>query len=282
MMKRLVLCMLMLSAPAQAADKGECRDAYVEGQRLRQQGKLTLARDELVVCAQDACPKVVRADCATWLAEVEASIPSVVVSAIGLDGTDSIDVRVLADGELLRERLDGRQIPLDPGPRLLRFELEGAPAIERRVVLREGDKSRSIEVSFERPAPPPPKRQEKQRPPRKHEERIVPWPLVGVAGGLALAGVAVFVGLGVTAKNEYQELDERCGPNAASPSARGTCSPDEVDDVHMKLVLADVSLGVALGFFAVGAGLTIFNLTSQTQETGWRLQVGPGGARVSF
>jgi len=281
-MKRLVLFLMMLSAPAQAADvsKEQCRAAYVEGQQLRQQGKLTLARDELVICAQDACPKVVRTDCATWLAEVEASIPSVVISAKGIDGADSIDVRVLADGELVRERLDGRQIPLDPGPRVLRFELDGAPAIERRVVLREGDKGRLLDVSFERPAPPPVRpKQEKPRPVR--EERIVPWPLVGVAGGLALAGVAVFVGLGVSAKNDYQELDERCGPHATVAAARGSCAPEDVDDVHMKFVLADVSLGVSLGFFAVGAGLTIFNLTSQTPDT-TGLQIGPGGARLSF
>jgi hypothetical protein len=74
------------SAPAPAASKAEekrvCAVASEEAQLRRIHGKLRGARDQLLICARDVCPTLVKHDCDHWLAEVDASMPTVVISAL--------------------------------------------------------------------------------------------------------------------------------------------------------------------------------------------------------
>src|SRR5579883_734779 len=93
-------------ARADAPDKAACAASYEQAQRLRRDRKLVLSREALLVCLQDSCPALLRADCATWLKEVEASLPTVVFEAQGADGAFLADVTVSSGGVVLASRLD--------------------------------------------------------------------------------------------------------------------------------------------------------------------------------
>ncbi|WP_438011704.1 hypothetical protein WME89_25535 [Sorangium sp. So ce321] len=140
--------------------KRACAAAYERAQGLRRDGKLIAAREALIACSQPTCPAAAVADCGPWLAEVEKSLPSVVIAARDAGGRERLDVRVLVDGRLLAATLDGKALPVDPGPHTFRYEPAGGPAVEERVLIREGEKNRAITVILGSPpagAPPSPR-----------------------------------------------------------------------------------------------------------------------------
>ncbi|WP_437663463.1 hypothetical protein [Sorangium sp. So ce1182] len=140
--------------------KRACAAAYERAQGLRRDGKLIAAREALIACSQPTCPAAAVADCGPWLAEVEKSLPSVVIAARDAGGRERLDVRVLVDGRLLAAALDGKALPVDPGPHTFRYEPAGGPAVEERVLIREGEKNRAITVILGAPpggAPPSPR-----------------------------------------------------------------------------------------------------------------------------
>src|SRR5262245_25347194 len=87
-----VVCSRASAAPR--VDKRTCLATNESAQRLRKDGKLRGAREQLVVCARTECPLVVRQDCAQWLNEVGAAIPSVVVAARDASGKETLAVKV--------------------------------------------------------------------------------------------------------------------------------------------------------------------------------------------
>src|SRR5258708_17774735 len=78
--------------------KHECIAASTEGQTLRKDEKLLEARDQILVCARDVCPGIVKSHCARWLTEIEEQIPSIVVRAQNAAGADLTDARLTIDG----------------------------------------------------------------------------------------------------------------------------------------------------------------------------------------
>ncbi|XXT24056.1 hypothetical protein WME94_21185 [Sorangium sp. So ce429] len=139
------LSLVAVEARAQPS-KRACAAAYERAQGLRRDGKLIAAREALIACSQPTCPAAAVADCGPWLAEVEKSLPSVVIAARDAGGRERLDVRVLVDGRLLAAALDGKALPVDPGPHTFRYEPAGGPAVEERVLIREGEKNRAITV----------------------------------------------------------------------------------------------------------------------------------------
>src|SRR5579863_43066 len=109
-----LFCLTASSARADHArteqTKAACADAYGKAQVLRDAHKLVSAREQLRVCARTSCTRFIARDCATWLGEVEARIPSVVLSAQEATGADIVDATVTMDGAVIAERLDGRAI----------------------------------------------------------------------------------------------------------------------------------------------------------------------------
>ncbi|WP_437581526.1 hypothetical protein [Sorangium sp. So ce887] len=141
--------------------KRACAAAYERAQGLRRDGKLLAAREALIACSQPTCPAAAVADCGPWLAEVEKSLPTVVIAARDAHGRERLDVRVLVDGRLLAAALDGKALPVDPGPHTFRYQPAWGPAVEERVLIREGEKNRALTValgasSAGAPASPPP------------------------------------------------------------------------------------------------------------------------------
>jgi hypothetical protein len=228
---------------ARAQDKQACAAAHEEAQIWRQKGSLKASRDRLKVCARDACPALLRSDCVTWLEQVERSMASVVFEA-QKGGADLVEVRVFLDGALVASRLNGRSVEVEPGEHLLRFEAPGVAPLERRVVIREGEKSRLVSAIFD-PGPPP------RRPAPR---RPVP---VGVYafGALGLAGFAGFAGFGLAGRIGENELrEENCAPN---------CDRGRTDAVRKKYVLANASFSVGA---VASAGAAIWYLLRPAEE----------------
>jgi hypothetical protein len=117
---------LLLAGPRVFAfDRAACFDAATEGQSLRDARRLVEARERFRVCAQDECPVSMKGDCAAWLADVEKSLPTVVVSTRSETGTEVTDIVVLVDGRPFISMVDGKSMAIDPGPHTFRFVRTG-------------------------------------------------------------------------------------------------------------------------------------------------------------
>jgi hypothetical protein len=271
------------AALGQPDDKQACTDAYVANQKLRKDGKLTLAREQLLLCAQEACPGPIKADCVKWLGDLEQNIPTVVIDAKDREGRDTTAVRVLVDGQKVAEKLDGRPLAIDPGEHTLRFEYDGADPIEQRIVVQQGAKNRSMSVSFATASatvPEPAKNGDTPTPATPDDGPPVHWAVVAVIGVLSLGAFATFAGFGVTGKQDADELDRTCGENAEDPNLRRTCTDEQIEDVRTKLIVADVMLGVGVATAAVAIGLLIWNVAADSSSTAVEVHLAPtvGGA----
>jgi len=126
------------SASGQVEDvKGACLNAHEQGQIARKTSRFEDARAHLLVCAQENCPGLVRADCVEWLSELEKVYPSVVFDAY-VDGRQALNVSAYADGQLVTDRIDGRSVRMDPGRHTFRLQVTGFPPSEQVIVLPEG------------------------------------------------------------------------------------------------------------------------------------------------
>ena len=226
--------LVALSAPAKAEDAVRaCIAASTDAQTLRSQGKLLAAREQMVACARDACPPIVRSHCARWLSEIEAQIPSVVVRAENADGTDAVDARVTIDGRA--GKLDGQPVRLDPGPHTVVVENDRGARKEQQVLLVAGETARKIALRF------PPLAQSAA--PEAPEQQRIPtgaWILGGV-GTAALAGATYF---GFAAKSELDSLNGSCSPH---------CTDAQAHAGRTDALVFDVLLGA--GAAAVGGAL---------------------------
>ena len=136
------------SALADEPSKLECVQANEAAQSLRQSGKLHDARAQLLVCVATSCPAPVRSDCAERLKEVDKTMPTIIFDVKDKDGIALTAVAVASDGAPLVARLDGTALPVDPGEHVFRFSSEGLPPLERKLVIREGEKDRHEPIAL--------------------------------------------------------------------------------------------------------------------------------------
>ncbi len=244
-----------------APDKASCAAAHERGQIERKDGRLLAARESFAYCAQRTCPALARSDCTSWLAEIDAAIPTLVLAAT-LDGKAVHDMRVLVDGAVVLEHADsGATLSVDPGARRLRVELAGAKARESAVVVASGEKNRAVVVdlvSEQAPEPPPPPVEPRPSPterpsapsPKPSDEpatapRRSAVPAI-VAGGASIAGFTVFAVLGLRGVAEENRLRRDCKPS---------CDPHDVDALVTGYHVADVALLVGIAAAGVAAVL---------------------------
>jgi hypothetical protein len=220
-----------------ANDAAACRSAYEQTQTLRKEGKLAGAHAQAEQCML-ACRAGIRDDCVTWLAAIEASQPTVVFEVRGPGGQDTTAVRVLLDGIAVKDRLDGRALPVDPGDHALRFELEGAAPVVERVTIREGEKNRKITVSFAKDTPAEPIK------PPATSVPVLTW----IFGGVGLAAMAAGGALWGVGRGNVAGLRDSCAPH---------CSQAQVDRARVELNAGDVAFFSGLGLAAVGAVLLV-------------------------
>ncbi|WP_437940997.1 hypothetical protein [Sorangium sp. So ce341] len=231
-------------ARARAGDAEACFTASEEGQRLRDEGRLREARARFIACGGAGCPDLVQSDCAGWLSDVTARVPTLILSAQDEQGHDVADVRVTIDGAPLAARLDGKAVEVDPGERVLRFERPGSAPVELRLVVREGEKLRRVSARLARPGASAGAPAAGALPPR--EDRAASPPASGLILPIALGGVAAgsgvaYAALGLSARADADRLRATCAPR---------CAEADVDAVRAKILGANIAFGVGVAALA--------------------------------
>jgi hypothetical protein len=207
--------------------KKACHEAYEQGQRLKRAGRLKDARAAFLVCSRDPCPSAFQPECVSWLDEAEKALPSV-VPRVAHGDTLLTDVRISMDGVLLADKLDGREISIDPGEHTFRVEAPGYRPIEKRLLLVEGDKAHS--VTFDMLAVP------SLTSLAVHRKKPAPWSAV-TASSIAAAAAASFAYFGATGLARREDVLNICQQH---------CSASDISYTQEHFAIADVSLGVAL------------------------------------
>jgi hypothetical protein len=271
---------------AQADEKQQCAKASERGQELRDDGKYRSAREAFKSCSRPSCPMLVQSDCIKWLADLDATSPSVVIVAKDGKGSDVTAVTVAVDGAPLTTALDGRPLLVDPGEHEFRYEARGFPAQNARIVIHAGEKSRLLTVQFpaSEPSAGSPTSVGKTGgdapvgPPEKSALPTIGWISIGV-------GAAMFVGAGVSyavrqsALNDAQSLC--AGPNYTR------CPPNnpqlESDQTRGQTASTLVTVFGILGAVGVIGGLVLLT-TSQVHASQSRLVIAPtlGGAYAAW
>lgn len=244
----------LFAANAQAATKDQCISAFDQGQTLRRGGHLKQAREQLLVCAQQECPSVLRADCSDVLRQVEAAMPSIVLRIQDANGLDVTNVQVELNGAPLTNASDGRAIPVDPGKVTINVK-QGTLSVTVDAVVAEAEKNRIVKVTI---GGEPQKKPEpvKPAPPPEPARDVVGY---AVPGALAAIGVAGFVIAGVTrlgAGSDADDAKKSCGP---------VCPESTRDHLSSELVRANIFFGVGIGG-VVAAAATWFILAPRSQS----------------
>jgi hypothetical protein len=250
---------VVAAAPAGARaddgdDKRACGVTYALTQTLRQAGKLTAARRPAMICSRDTCAEFIRTDCARWLAEIDASQPTVVFEVRDAAGLETTAVRVELDGKPWIDRLDGKAAAVDPGLHKLHFVLAGGGEIDDTVQIREGEKNRKLTASFQNagsPAPlgdgaAPPVSEPGGEPQRRS---VAPW----VIGGVGLAALAVG---GILAGVVAADKSTTENPHNCNQKAPFHCNGAGLSAFNQARTLGPVStVGFIVGGVGVAAGV---------------------------
>jgi hypothetical protein len=248
-----VACALLSTRALAGPDLAACVAAFEDAQTLNNKGKYLDAAERSRACTDASCGEIVAAECTKLYEAVLNATPIVVPAARDADQNDLVDVRLYVDGKIVREKLDGKPLSLDPGTHVFRFEAPGLPAVEKSQMVRAGEKMRLVSATLIDPR----KALSAAQDPRLSVSALAPaskspsvfvsrsaaaatYTLAGV-GAVALAGFGVLRWSGM---NDYNSLFATCRPN---------CTPDSVDSVREKLIVSDVALGV--GVTAAGAAL---------------------------
>jgi len=264
----LAIAVLATSNARAADEKQVCVHAVERAQLARLDGKLREAREGFVTCARPVCPDAIRQDCTRWVAEVEASLPTVVVDAVWADGGDVAGLSVVIDGQPVATAGGGRATPLDPGTHTFRFEAPGAAPVETRYIVREGEKNRILHATLAPNAPAPlagvPAPAPSPVPPPAPAPTPPPAPIpvlmwhpksVGertgsatrrpiptsafVVGGFAIAGLGGFAYAGLSGLSQMNNLRATCAP---------ACDPSRVTSARNEIMVGDI-----LGYVALAA-----------------------------
>ncbi len=252
---------LLAAAPVAAVEPTthECIVANSSGQDLRRAGKLHEARAHFAMCVASSCPGPVREDCAQRLDELDHAMPSIVFEVKDNAGADLTAVRVAIDGKQLAEQMGGTALAVDPGEHRFVFEAEGTPALERTVVVREGEKNRHEAVVLG-VLPRAARAGKTSDAPAWGGQRTI-GVVIGGAGVVGLVLGSVFA---VVAKSTYGGAQGHGCPNACTNAGYS-----QGQSAYAEATAATVGL-IAGGALLVGGAILYF-----TAPKGGRLSVGP-------
>ncbi len=237
-----LLCFTLALFASESAHAAECVKESELGTTARENGQLREARKHFVACAAETCTKALRVDCARWLEEVDASLPTVVFGAKDASGADVFDIHVYVDGEPVEGQDQGKAVGLDPGPHTVRIVRTGAESIEQKILLRVGEKNRAVLATFPASGETSPKEQPKPPPPPAEGGGISTGAIIfGAVGVLALGSFGYFA---VSGANEKSRLRGQCAP---------ACTDEEIDTLRTSYIAADVSLAVGLVSLGIAA-----------------------------
>ncbi len=216
-----VLIGLLPALEARAQSVDECIAAHEAGQRSERDNRLLEARKQFRTCKKASCPGLVREDCVARMQFVEKNIPTVVLKAFGKDVKVQIDDDDPAP-------LPSGPIELDPGPHEVVFLVPGQPNVARSVTLARGQTNVAVEADLT-----PVQSIDSTESPKSSTVPAATW----VLSGVAVLGVAGFVGFGLSGNSKQSDLDS-CKPSCGDPGL--------YDDMKSDYLKADIALGVAL------------------------------------
>jgi len=279
------LISLLGRARADEPSMSACLAANEKSIALRNDHKLTQAREQALVCAATSCPEAVSAKCKKRVIELSAAIPTVVFVAKDGAGHDLVAVKVAMDGAQVADRLDGTPITVDPGPHVFHFELDGQPPVEQSFVISEGQKDRREVISIGpavAAAGPTPGGSELSPEGASHArtQRIVG--VVGAAGGVVGLGLGGI--FGALAASDWSSAKSACNHQPASCQTTSS-STGEASSASSKATISTVGL-IAGGALFAGGVIVYFTApkggSSAPSTAGRNLEVwpaaGPGGA----
>jgi hypothetical protein len=259
----LALASSLLSLPARADDASEkavCSAKYQSAQRLRAAGKLALARADLLRCAEPSCPAFVSSDCTTWLAQLEADLPTLVFVVLDAQGHDVPGAVVRVDGNEVAHATDGLGHTVDPGERAVEVVAAGQRTTQR-IVVRTGEKSRRVEVRLApgsggvapEPAPEP-------------EKKRIPTAAIGL-GVVGVIGIGVGSVLWITGSSAASSYNDACGTPAG-------CTDSQRSSARNQLIAGDVAWGVGL---AAGVAAAVVYFSWRHDNAAPQVSIGAGG-----
>ncbi len=284
---RSVICgIFVLFSPqasvAQQLTTDACLQAHESAQELRVVANLLEAKQRLLKCSSSQCPAIIRKDCGAWYSELQAELPSLVVS-VKNSSLDIVKARLYIDEEIATEKLDGLEIELNPGSHLLFVEVEGARSSIQKILLSKGQKSRLVTFQLaapstekSSPAAPAAKQVPQENPSKEVEVLTRPIPVsTYVLGGGALLGAALGTGFAIAGNSAYRKGEETCSPY---------CSSQEKSQVDTYLLLADISFGLAI--LSAGAAIISYvwrpTLHHARQEPPLSLGVSSSAAQIHW
>lgn len=232
---------------AYAGDVEACLSAADKAQQLRDDGKFRGAREQMTICTREVCPGPIKRDCGEWLTQLDATAPTIVLSARD-GGTDITDVNVTMDGAVVSEKLDGRPVLVDIGTHTFKFTYQGAEKTQT-VVISAGQRTRAITAQFGSESTATPGQNSGGSATVGTEERGGPSALPFIIGGLGVAALGSWAYFGLTGNSERSDMES---PTGCKPN----CEQSKVDGVKTDYLIADISLGV--GVVALGVATYLF------------------------
>ena len=297
---------------ARAADAmAECIGQNERSLDLRKQGKLLDARRELAACSAAPCPDAIQQACRARMGDLNAAIPSIVLDVKDAGGQDLLDAQLSIDGQGAGAvGVTARQ--LDPGRHVFRVEVPGRPAVEKAIVLREGERDRhesvlvggstaaaaagvdAVSGSASPPtataavpaSPPAPERDARDAPSSPSSSsgdvgasglRTAGW----IVGGAGVVGLAVGGTIALLAKSSYDGAAGCEGTVCTAEGLRTRNSARSKGDVATVVFVAGattMAVGVVLWIVAPRAHGTAGGANGWRA---WRLGLTPGGAMAA-
>ena len=237
----------LAASSAGAVDRKACIVAADDGQKLRDDGKLTAAREKFIACAEKGCPAAVSKQCAVWVEEVDHEMPTLSFRAKDEAGKEILDVQVVLDDKPIAESIATRSMVLDPGTHKVRFVRKDGKSVEDTFLLRKGEKDRIVELAFQAPKSDTPVATTTTATTTTSGGGFVFPAYAWIGVGLAVVGGVGTAAFVASAKSDENGFRATCAP---------TCAPDGRSGIETKLILANVSLGVGIA----GLGFTVIAL----------------------
>ena len=262
--------------PARAdLTKAQCVDANVSAQNHRRAGKLALARDQLRLCSDPRCPRLVRDDCTQRLEEVDGAQPTIVFDVKDAAGGDIGDVEVSVDGKVVTQKLDGTAVAVDPGEHTFSFRIDDQDVKPQVLLVKEGERSRRLTVKLGPeygavPVNPQPKQDDEPRLPPPPPPPLPPpaqRSTAATAGSIALGGAGIVglgVGalLGVLASSNWSSAKSACGTPTTCPGSGYSVATSDHDSAVTDGAVSTVAFVAGGALLAGGAALYFFSAPS--------------------
>jgi hypothetical protein len=288
-MKRQVKAILLVSIfgtvlvgwQAHAADPttADCLDASESSLALRDRHKLRNARTQLLVCSAASCPGDIRDECIRRVAEINAGMPTIVFEVKDAAGNDLSAVKATMDGEPLAERLEGTALSIDPGDHTFTFDTAGQLRVQKKFVIREGEKDRRERILFGPPTavtpdpvptPHPIGIQSANTPqPTARGHLSTQKGLALATAGLGVVGLGLGIGFGIASLSKHGDAVQACS---------GPCANQHGVDLWNEARSAgDAStIGFIFGAAGLAGGAALWFTSKPESERSPNAQVGFG------